>query len=130
MVQVTDSQEETSGKRVVFFRVIPLPADNTKIGGQVKMLDSEPGHMISAHHDGATNLIADAWRLAWKIASERNAEFILIDDPKKLFPREKWPRSGDFLGNPDLLGNRDILQKTGNNVLDDPNVLSNPNILK
>ena len=49
------------------------------------MDDPDPTHTISFHRSGVMG-ITRALKLAWKIASERKAEFIEIVDPKDLFP--------------------------------------------
>jgi len=84
MVKVTHSLEHTGGKRFVRLNVLPLPADPTKVAGEVRMDDPDPKHSISSHRGGVMG-IKSAWKLAQKIACERDAELILIVDPKNLF---------------------------------------------
>jgi hypothetical protein len=86
-VKVTDNPEETHSKRFVRLNVLPLPADPTKVAGEVRMDDPDPNHTISSHRGGVMG-IERAWELAQKIARERDAEFILIVDPKRAFATE------------------------------------------
>jgi hypothetical protein len=83
MLKVTDNPDETRGKRFVCLNVLPLPADPTKVAGEVRMDDPDTNHTVSSHHGGVMS-IEPAWKLAQKIARERDAEFILIVDPKSL----------------------------------------------
>jgi hypothetical protein len=84
MVKVTDNLEETRGKRFVRLSVLPLPADPTIVAGEIRMDDPDPKHTISSHRSSVMG-IESAWELARKIAREREAEIILIVDPKGLF---------------------------------------------
>jgi hypothetical protein len=83
MVRETDDAGETYGKRIVCLNVLPLPSDPTRVAGVVRMDDPDPNHTISSHY-GAVMEIETARKLAWKIASERKADLILIVDSMKL----------------------------------------------
>ena len=72
MVKVTDSPEQTRGKRFVRLNVLPFPADPAKVAGEVRMDDPDPKHTISSHRSGVMG-IELAWKLARQIAREREA---------------------------------------------------------
>ena len=83
MVEAENGLDQTGGKRVVQLCVLPLPADPTKVAGEVRMNDPDPTHTVSFHRSSVMG-IDSALKLACKIASERKAEFIEIVDPKDL----------------------------------------------
>ena len=130
MVQITDNPAEVVGKRFVTLTIIRLPADNAKIGARVKMVDPDPNHTASFSVDGRTNGIGDAWVLARRMAKDKKADFILVDDPMKLLPRDKWPQGDNILDDSNVLGDASIVQKPNESVLREANVLDDSNILK
>jgi len=96
MVREVDDIEEVRGKRCVHLSVLRMPANPTKIAGLVKMSDPSRDHQIGAHHSACPMEIEVARSLAWKIAHERTADLIWIDDPKELYPKaERFGRKSD-----------------------------------
>ena len=89
MVRETDDVNEVRGKRFVRLDVLPCPSDPKKVCGTVKMEDADKNHQISSHRSGQLMEIEQARSLAWKIARGRKADLIWIDDPKKLYPKDR-----------------------------------------
>jgi hypothetical protein len=88
VVKVTESLTEVQGKRFVRLNVLPLPSDITKVACVVRMDDPDPKSTVGFRTSNVVE-IASGWELAWKIARERDAELILIVDPKRLIPTDK-----------------------------------------
>lgn len=84
--EVDELTGASNSKRHVRVEVLPMPSDPTRVAGLVRM-DDERADLPGSHHSGLPMDIEVARSLAHKIAREREADVIWIDDPRGLYPR-------------------------------------------
>lgn len=84
--EVDELTGASNSKRHVRVEVLPMPSDQTRVAGLVRM-DDERADLPGSHHSGLPMDIEVARSLAHKIAREREADVIWIDDPRGLYPR-------------------------------------------
>ena len=85
LIREVDSLEDIGGARHITLEVLAMRSDVTKVAGLVRMDDPDPDHQVGSHRSGLPMEIDVARSLAWKIARERGAAVIWINDPKGLF---------------------------------------------
>jgi hypothetical protein len=88
-IREVDELHDAAATRYVRLDVLPMPSDATTVAGLVTMDDPDAEHQIGSHHSALPMAIEIAHCLALKIARERGAEIIWINDPKGLYPRNK-----------------------------------------
>jgi hypothetical protein len=85
-IREVDDLRDANEAHHVRLDVLLMPSDITKVAGLVTMNDPEPDHQVGSHRSAQPMEIDVARSLAWKIARERGADVIWINDPKSLFP--------------------------------------------
>jgi hypothetical protein len=86
--EVDDLIDACNVKRHVRLDVLPMPSDPTRVAGLVRMDDERAG-LPGSHRSGQPMDIEVARSLAHKVAQERGADVIWIDDPSGLYPRHE-----------------------------------------
>jgi hypothetical protein len=86
--EVDELKDACNSKRHVRLEVLPMPSDPRTVAGLVRM-DDERLDRAGSHRSGLPMDIEVARSLAHKIAREREADVIWIDDPRGLYPRHE-----------------------------------------
>jgi hypothetical protein len=89
MVREINDASETGGKPYIRLTVIRMPSDHDVVAGDIRLDDPRDGK-VSVRY-GKPLEITQARIEAHKLASEKKLDFVLIGDPKNLFPPSKRP---------------------------------------
>ena len=88
IAEVDDLKDASGSKSHVRVDVLPMPSDPTRVAGLVRM-DDERADLPGSHRSGLPMDVEVARCLAHKVARERDADVILIVDPKGLYSRHQ-----------------------------------------
>lgn len=86
-IREVDGLDDPVATRHIRLDVLPMPSDPARVAGMVRMDDPDGEHQVGSHRSALPMDIEVARSLAWKLARDRGADVIWINDPKRLYPR-------------------------------------------